>query len=340
MENNLEKISAEELLKDIPVRAEDIGFKAEELIACRKCGRKSAPTRLKCLYCGAELELDEIQSGLIKPILRKLEYWEKGYNLIYLPGDENLCAAQQNEIAKMTRAEKAVLQNISETRIQIPLARAESSKEAEIIRQRLSEIGVETLILSDEQLAIENPPKRLRGIEFSENKLRLKLFNTEEIVEISKDNLALIVTGAIFERKVESTEKYSRKGENKLLNATETASDEMLIDIYSREDAGGFRIEQNGFDFSCLGADKKLLAAENMKTLCEKLREFASAAEFSDKYLKIRAILGNVWEIEESKNSKGLVRQNFGKFNLGNITTISNLGQFTKYSRLQRFILE
>lgn len=332
-------MSAEERLKDIPFQTEDIAFKAEEMIVCRKCERKNPPNRLKCLYCGAELELDEFQSGFVRPVLRKLESWEKGFNLIYLPSDEDLSAAQQNEIAKMTRTEKTVLQKLSEARTQIPLARAASSKESEIIRQRLSEIGVETINLSDETLNIENPPKRLRGIEFTENKLRLKLFNTEEIVEITKENLVLIVAGAIFERKVESTEKYNRKGENKLLNAIETASDEMLIDIYRREDAGGFRIEQKGFDFSCLGADKQILAAENIKTLTGKLRELAPDAKFAGDYLKIRALLGNIWEVEENKNSKGLVRQNFGKFNLGNITTVSNLGQFTKYSRLQQHLL-
>ncbi len=339
MENNSEKTSAEAHLKDIAVQAEDIAFKAEEMIVCRKCGRKNPPNRLQCLYCGAELEFDETQSGFVKPVLRKLEAWEKGFNLIYLPNGKDLSEHQQTETAKMMRLEKAFLQKISEAKMPVPLARAESAKEAEIIKQRLSEIGVETLIVSDENFNIEKSPKRLRGLEFCENKLRLKLFNIEETVEILREDLVLTVTGAIFERKVEATEKYNRKGENKLLNATETASDEILIDIYSRDNSNGFRIEQNGFDFSCLGADKKMLAAENIKTLVEKLREFAPDARFVDDYLKIRAILGNVWEVEERKDSKGLVREGFGKLNLGNITTVNNLMQFTKYSRLQWHLL-
>lgn len=339
MENNPEKIPVEKPLKDIPVQTEDIAFKNEEMIACRKCERKNPPTRLKCLYCGAELEFSDAQSGFLKPVLRKLEQWEKGFNLIYLPDEKNLSERQQTEMAKMTRLEKGVLQKISEAKTPVPLARAESAKESEIIKQRLGEIGVETLILSDENFNIGKLPNRLRGLEFGENKMRLKLFNAEETVEILREELVLIVAGAIFERKVEATEKYNRKGENKLLNATETASDEMLIDIYSRDDSNGFRIEQNGFDFSCLGADKRMLAAENMKTLVEKLRKFAPNARFVDDYLKTRAILGNVWEVEERKDSKGLVRERFGKFNLGNVTTVNNLTQFTKYSRLQWHLL-
>ena len=339
MENNPEKMPAEERLKDIPLQTEDIAFKSDEMIACRECERKNPPTRLKCLYCGAELEFDETQSGFVKPVLRKLEVWEKGFNLIYLPNGSDLSEEQQTEIAKMTRLEKGVLRKISEAKTPVPLARVESAKESEIIKQRLSEIGVETLILSDENFNLEKLPKRLRGLEFGENKMRLKLFNAEETVEILREELVLIVAGAIFERKVESTEKYNRKGENKLLNATETASDEMLIDIYSRDDSNGFRIEQNGFDFSCLGADKRMLAAENMKTLVEKLREFAPSARFVNDYLKTRAVLGNAWEVEERKDSKGLVRERFGKFNLGNVTTVNNLTQFTKYSRLQWHLL-
>lgn len=339
MGNNSEKIPVAEPLKDIPVQTEDIAFKDEEMIACEKCKRKNPPTRLKCLYCGAELEFSDAQSEFLKPILRKLEQWEKGFNLIYLPNDKDLSELQQIEIVKMTRLEKVALQKISEAKTPLPLARAESGKESEIIKQRLSEIGVETLILSDVKFNIEKLPKRLRGLEFGEHKIRLKLFNAEEIIELPGENLVLIVTGAIFERRVEATEKRSRKGENKLLNATETASDEMLIDIYSRDDSDGWRIEQNGFDFSCLGADKKLLAAENIKPLIEKLHQFAPNARFVDDYLKIRAVLGNVWEVEERKDSSGLVRERFGKFNLGNITTVNNLKQFTKYSRLQWHLL-
>jgi hypothetical protein len=309
------------------------------MIVCRRCERQNPPTRLRCLYCNAELEFDAAQTRFIKPVLRKLEAWEKGFNLIYLPTENDLSEPQQTEITKQTRMEKAVLQKISEARTPLPLARAESVKEAEIIKQNLSKIGVETLVLSDENLTVEKFPKRLRGIEFGAGKLRLKLFNTDEIVEIPGEDLILIVTGAVFERRIEATEKRSRKGENKLLNATETASDEMLIDLYSRDDSAGLRIEQNGFDFSCLGADKKMLAAENLKALIEKLRDFAPNARFVDDYLKIRAVLGNVWEVEERKDSKGLVREKFGKFNLGNVTTVNNLAQFTKYSRLQRHLL-
>lgn len=334
-----EKISAEESLKEIPITAEEIAFKTEEMIVCRRCERQNPPTRLRCLYCNAELELDAARSGRIKPVLRKLEAWEKGYNLICLASEKQLSERQQTEIAGQTRLEKEIVRKIAESNAPLPLARAESFKEAEVIKRNLSESGVETLILSDEELGAEKPPKRLRGLDFGESTMRLKLFNAEEIIEVLKEDLVLIVAGAVFERKVEATEQRSRKGENKLLNSTETASDEILIDFYRRDDSVGFRIEQTGFDFTCLGADKTILAAENLKKLTERLREFAANARLVNDYLKVRGVLAHVWEVEERKDSKGLVRENFGKFNLGNVTTVNNLAQFTKYSRLQWHLL-
>ena len=63
------------------------------------------------------------------------------------------------------------------------------------------------------------------------------------------------------------------------------------------------------------------------------------AAGFAGDYLRVRDILGKVWEVEEKKDSRGLQRKAFGTFNLENVTTINNLAQFTKYSRLRRQLL-
>ena len=339
MEKKVEKIHPDEWLKDLPIQAENPAFKPEEMFVCQQCERKNPPTRRKCFYCNAELEISESQSRFLKPNLRKLEVWEQGFNVIFQSEinefDETLIA----EIAKMLRLENAGLQKILSAHKTLPLAHAESEKEAEIARTRLSELGLETFVLSDETLMIEKPTHRLRGIEFFDGKLILILFNHDEIVEIPPEDVVLIVTGAIFERKIESTERYNQKGENKILKTTETASDESLIDIYSRQDAIGYRILAKGFDFSFLETEKEILAKDNLKKLIQKLREFAPNAKFVDDYLQMRENLGNIWEVEHQSDSKGIKRDNIGKYSLGNITIVNNLSQFTKYSRLQWHIL-
>ena len=239
----------------------------------------------------------------------------------------------------MTRIEPEILQSLFAAAKPLPLARAESEKEVEIVRERLAETGIKTALLSDERLAAENPPVRLRGMEFSDDKIYLITFNTDEVFEMRNADLMLIVTGAIFQKRIEATEKPGKKGENKLLNATETATDEKIIDLYFREDENGFRIEQKGFDFSCLEAEKSLLAAENIQLLAKKLESFSPEAKLVEDYLPNRAVIGNIWDISERKDSKGLVRENFVKFNLGNVTIVSNTEQFTKYSRMLKNIL-
>lgn len=340
MENINENQSVENEEKDLPLQAENIAFAADEMIACGKCKRANPPNRLKCLYCGAQLEFSDAQTGFIKPVLRKLEAWEKGFNLIFLPDESSKIDAEKlKEISRMTRIESEILQKLFESKTPLPIARAESEKEAGIVRRRLEENGIKTVFLSDEKIAAETPPVRLRGLEFSDDKIYLINFNTDDVFEKSGDELELIVTGAIFQKRVEATERRNKKGENSLLGATETATDEKLFDIYFRGDDTGFRIEQKGFDFSSLEDEKGILAAENIPKLAQKLKSFATDAKLIEDYLPNRAAVGQVWEIAERKDSKGLVRENFGKFNLGNVTTVSNLEQFTKYSRMLKNIL-
>ena len=82
-----------------------------------------------------------------------------------------------------------------------------------------------------------------------------------------------------------------------------------------------------------------MLAKNNIVKLAEKLRRHAPDAKFVDGYLSSRSFLANVWEVEQKIDSQGLKREGFGKFNLGNVTTVNNLSQFAKYSRLQWHLL-
>lgn len=339
MKKKTEEIVSDEWLNDLPVQTENPAFAPEEMVACKKCKRANPPTRLKCLYCGAQMEFSEKQSQSLKPNLRRLETWEKGFNLIFTGDLKNFDASKLEEAAVLLKSEKDFLPQIVEAKKPLPVARIETEKEAEIVQNQLLRLGIETKIIRDEDLRIEKPARRLRAMDFWDDKLVLILFNADEICEIDWRDVNLIVTGAIFERKVETTETRRKKGESKLLAANETASDEILFDIYSRQDEIGCRIEQKGFDFSCLGAEKSLLAAENIRRLVETLSEKAPNVKVVEDYLQIRGSLANVWQVEEKNDSQGLKRESFGSFNLGNITTVNNSAQFTKYSRLRRHLL-
>lgn len=339
MEKENEKDDTGEWLKDLPAQMENLGFDSEEMIRCAKCARTNPPTRAKCFYCGAELESSEAQNQMLKPNLRKLEIWEKGFNVIYLSNQQKYDEQKLNAAVEILKIEREVLRKFFEAEKPLPLARLETENEAKIVQKRLRGAMVDTIVLSDEDLAVEKPPQRLRGIEIFDDKLALILFNRDEVVDVQNEDLALVVTGAIFQKKIEAIEKRGKKGENKILQSSETASDEVLIDIYTKQNKNGFRIFGKGFDFSCLASEKGILAAENMKKLVQKFPEISPQVKIVDDYRLLKESLGNVWEVEIKNDSLGLTRESFGKFNMGNVMTVNNLAQFTKYSRLQWHLL-
>ena len=338
MQENNNNPADEDFLKNLPLQSEEIGFKPGEMIACGNCARQNPPNRVKCMYCGAELEISAVQVDKIKLALRKLELWEQGFNLIYLPDDEPLEVAKINRIAQVLGCEKEFLQKAFEAGKPLPLMRCETLQEAAILQNRLQEHHVSSRVVADEALAAETVPKRLRGLEFQDDKILLILFNNDEVEELRAENLSLIVSGAIFQKAVEATEAR-KKGQSKILDATETASDESLLDLYTGKNPNGYRILTKGFDFSCLGAEKGILARDNLKKLAAALQAIAPQAKFVDDYLAVRGVLGEVWEVEQRKDSHGLTRQRFGKFDLSSVSSSNNSQQFTKYSRLQWHLL-
>ena len=54
--------------------------------------------------------------------------------------------------------------------------------------------------------------------------------------------------------------------------------------------------------------EKALIVNENMKLLLEKLKLVAPDIVFDDDYLRVRGFLGQVWEVEEKADSKGILQ--------------------------------
>lgn len=327
-----------EWVNDMPVQSENIAFSAGEMIKCGKCDRANPPNRVKCLYCARELEISEALAGQIVPVLRKLENWEKGFNVVFMSSASGCDSTSLSELAKASALDREILGEIIEADRPMPVARVETEKGAEILAGIFNGKGLETSVIADRALADDIPPKRLRGMRFEGDSLTVTLFNTGETEVIKNTSLALIVTGAIYAQKTESIEKR-KKRESKTLEEWETASDESLIDIYTFNDPAGFRIPAKGFDFSCLGERKGILAGENIGKLVARLREFAPGARPADSYLSDKRALGHIWEIERRNDFRGLRRSGFGKSDFGKIASSNNSGQFTKYSRLQWYLL-
>ena len=320
---------------DPRIQSEDIAFKPDEMLACDACTRKNPPNRLKCMYCGNDLEIKPENAALVKPALRKLECWERGFNVIIREpvGANQLNLAHSAAFLSMEPDDLAVILDAGEP---LPLIRIESQNEAEILIAGLAKLGLKCSILADATVADDKMPVRLSNIELSEGSIAVTDFNTQKVTVV--DDLALLIPGIITTSKVDSLEK-KRRGKSTVIDETATASDESILDIYSRDDPFGFRVHLTGFDFSCLGDDKGLLAVENVRRLVVTLKEHVPSAKLVADYKKVRPALRQVWEIEARKDPKGLHRSGFAKRGFGTVASTSNLRQFTKYSRLQWHLL-
>ena len=316
----------------IPIRSEQIGFSADELITCGKCAKASPPNRLNCFYCGEALELpSEIAAGIrFKP--SEIEDWEPGVNIVVVDGLSGV-DPQSIGSAVVIDADLGLLSNLEPP---FPLLRVRREEADEVVA-RLSRIGLVSTQVEDSSLALGKPPTRLKGITFEGESWELHPFNSSDPLVVRISEIALVVVGSLITSTAESKLKKTRK-ETKEFDEHMSSSDHAVIDIYTSTDATGFRILPHGFDFSCLGDRKSLIAAENVKGLMETLAALVPDAVFDRSYSIKSAMLDHVWPRTVANTSKGIERNWYG-VQRGVGSTTSNEEQFTRYSRMRRRLI-
>lgn len=301
---------------------------------CPKCGRRTPADRLNCLYCGAALELTDDQKMLARTVLRKVDLWESGWNVIVTSSD----GGSKREAATLLRLEGEDAESLFASESPVPAARMAVREEAEVVVKQLAALGIEAIAVADETLDPRNPPRRLRGLEFTDDAIRPVLFN-----DPGQDRPALkpvlFVLGFLNRKRLESTEKRSR-GSEKIIDSAETGVDETVIDIYGDSDPGGFRIRQEGFDFSCLGDKKAFTASENIRLVLQELRDRFPEAGYCGTYRASRRALGVVWPQSESMSSEGVERQSFRGYAKKKVAVTDNEEQFTRFSRVMNLLCE
>lgn len=319
-----------------PIRSEDIGYDPADLAACPECRRPNAPNRTSCIYCGAEMPITAADPVTVKIRGTRPESWEKAFNIIYLPTETVIDTAAAGRHLSI---DGSLIDEIIAHGKPVPAARFSSRTDAEIIAHRLAELGFASIILADTELRADEPPIRLRCVEFEDGNTVLTTFNTSEKLRVASNSITVIVTGTIRSSSNELLEKRKKK-EMTVVDSTEMTSDESTADIYVKGDPIGFRIFTKGFDFSGLGAEKGMLAGENLRRLIAKIRILAPNAALIEDYGSAAVLLNGVWEIESQKNSQGIQRSFLGGISFSKRAQSDNTLQFTKYSRLQRYLYE
>jgi len=322
---------------DEPVaRLEPQGFAPDQMVRCEECLRANAPTRLDCLYCGTALLLDEKTADLRKPTLKPIDQSARGFNNIFLPhGASNFNPEIVSEAASLLKLSTSDLDRILATGIALPLARTATLAEALLIHSRLEALGLNTEIVSDTDLALqESPPIRVRALVIDETGVTAIPIAAADGIQIPWQNFVLLVTGRLTTNRVELTERKVRGRENEILEADHFFADEGVVDLYYEQKVGNLRIRASGFDFSCL-PQKSLTVAENLALLIKLLREKAPAAEYDDSYDLVHKALELVLPSEQQTESRGWRRQGLGKYAIEAATEVTNEVQFTRYSRLR-----
>jgi hypothetical protein len=312
-------------------------FAPGEMVACGECLRANAPTRMNCLYCGAPLPVTEQSTRLRRPALRALEEWEPGFNVILHPRGAAPAPGALEEAASLLRVATELLGECLAAGRAVPLARAASREEAELIVGRLAPLGFAVETLSDEELAMGTRQWRVRALELQDEGVIGLGLPGEEARGRSWSEVGLLLTGRIVRKRVEVEERREKsRREGEVVDARELSEDEAVLDIYSAGDgAAGWRVSADNFDYSCLGADKSLLARENFVRLVALLRGRAAGAAYDDAYAPSRRLLAAAWPPAAREDTLGFRRERVGRYSTGALTVVSNEAQFTRYSRLR-----
>jgi hypothetical protein len=282
--------------------------------------------------------LTEASARLRKPVLRPPEKHQLGYNNILLPQDQ-VSADVMADAATLLKLSEETLQEILSHALPLPVARTASREEAELVDERLRDLGLRSLMLSDHDLGLsDNAVKRVKSMIFEDEYLVIQQSGAAEEIIVQWADIVLILPARVFETRFEMTERITRKPEKEIVDTSEFFRDEAVIDFYTSANASTWRVSANGFDFSCLGDEKALVANENIGRLQRLIAVKAVNAEVDDSYRRVRNVLEFAWAMPPETQSSGWRRERPGKLSVGMATTKSNETQFTRYSRLRFFI--
>jgi len=317
--------------------SEPPGFLPEEMIRCDQCLRANPPTRGNCLYCGATLPHTESSARLRKPTLRPPDKGQPGYNSVFV--GQPLVGEALASAAALLKLSPDELQRLITASTPLPLARTATREDADLLHNRLRELGLETITIADVEMGVGDAKvSRIRSLSLADSGLTVLQEGLLAGEHLRWSDVLLLVKGRLHIKTVQLEERKSRKPEAEIVSSSQFFADQQVVDIYSSTHSQTWRISANSFDFSCLGPTKSLLANENMTRLLKLLVAQSTKAEADDSYAKLRQALEPVWGSEQETESDGWRRSAPGQYSLNNITTKSNESQFTSYSRLRYFL--
>jgi len=308
-------------------------FSASELVGCNGCSRTNPPNRSTCLYCGATLPITELSAFSTSLAAEDDANSATAFHVVAC-SSSTIEELRLNEIAELLNLKPSELQSLL-TAGSAPIFSAPSEKQAQTAVAKLAAQGVTTQVVSDAQLAVDNPPQTITALEVHADDLLTAVRRGKQTVATRWSDVMLIVMGRLYFASREIDQKRDRH--KQVVDEREILTDDAVLDIYPRGEAQGWRIRASNFDFSCLGEKKQLTAFANFTSLTAVMRQRATAAAFDDSYLRLRTALNSVWPEEPNAHAKARRRTGFVQLD-SSVTSLDNEIQFTRYSRLLRYL--
>lgn len=317
---------------DAPVGERRFG----EVILCDQCGRSTAAGRPTCFYCGHATFAGTLVPQ--KTILIRAEDWENGFNVIVSPPVSNV--GNIGRAAEILNVEPDELSAVLVSKGPVPMFRASNVAAARSLAADLGVIGFNCKTVADTALDLQRVNTRLRTLVIEAGRIHLEDFNTGKVAVFAVSNLRLLVAGTVRETRTETFQKRAMLREAGSADEAEISGDGTVMDLYCDGHETGFQITPAGFDFSCLGSEKGMMARENWAKLIRMLGEELPQLIKDLEYDRLASHLEFAWPLSRRSETEGLVKTGFGKRAFGRTQWMNNAEQFLRYSRLRWHLYE
>jgi len=305
---------------------------SQAVTSCPRCQRRTPAARGECIYCGASLPLSSIDTA---PLQRNIDTGELAFNAVIQPvrSVDNDTAVDSLAFALQLELEEA--QALIGSRKPVPVARSQTSQEAEMICALVRGCGFSAAVVSDQEMRLQTELLRARRLALSETEIQVT--HSAGTLLLARSDVRLLVLGELSYKRIDYVEGLSgsRGRSAGVVDSSEYSSEETVLDVYAGSLGTGFRIRSDAFDYSGLVSSLSIRSDLNFKAAITILREGLPHARVDDDFRKMGRLLERAWPRRSRNEPRGFKRTGLAFRSVAQASTLSdNRDQFERYSRL------
>jgi hypothetical protein len=266
---------------------------------------------------------------------RVIESAELAFNTILEPVPVAAPGRAESLLAAALKIEPQQARAFIESRKPLPLARSQTSQEAEMIAELVRKCGLGARVVADEDLELHSERIQARRIIRTANGIEVQ--HKESAFAVASSEIKLMVVGMLRNTRVDFTEALPgmRAQSGTVLDTAEFFSEETLLDLYTSDLAESFRIKADAFDYSGIVQPLSYRAEVNFGSLIDELCAIAPAAMIDHDFAKVSGLFARAWPERSRMESGGFKRAGLAFRPVSKSSVIKdNRDQFDRYSRL------